>query len=1598
MRKVQSLEKHHEAKRLINPANPPHDRIDGWGILSQCAKNDLASDLERRGYFETLTGPVHPDDFYLQLAVLEDLTQHGRNVDWICYDIFPLLTTWLQGNYANVKTVRKNAPRSLKGKAAVNGVEKTFSQLFAYIKDLIKFNFKFASDSVIGKLLNGLLRICMDTCVEEDLRACISVLDTLVTFGAIPNENLKSCVYVLGSIHCLVPAMQMDAWHVLGRVCKSHHGQSTVRVLLDALRPPPVPALRSSPVPADKEKVEMSAQTEVPGSECSGSNGAESKEEGSTGKSTDQVAKREKNAVRDVRGALSVLKKILSKMGEKGYPSVPLFLLVEGLESISKRTGSSKVLTAVLRLVNSLLDGPNGRVNPIIAEEQWGPLFSIAVLCVQKESARTGARAAVHGQTTNSTSALADQGEDTTPYQLTCLISRVEGLLRQQGPDRLQRDECLRFLTQLHSNLPDSAVELVLSHFKEYRSCLPSDPEWESNLHVVLEGVFLDRRRRTLTRIQALETCVQVYDFVGLVRDQAASDIVDDLDGSKEADSPVASKEAHGLALSGIVDNLVRRLVTELDREKETLVLQELTTFLVKVSEESSLEIFDCIMDALRGVVHAERARSATSPPIAPLTSPTTPAQLGLYTDQSLTAVVTRGYAQIFMRTLAKAAFKAARAFNALVHIAKSNGYESDARLAAMKVLFHLRADHENRMFLATSSASDALAQTLLRTEASFARKLADDAAVLSRPSKTEQTGASASRQSRGVSFTQTQPGDRSLSLRALNSGKAFSTGSHRLWSLPDADSLPERPPSHPSRVLFSYQDEIAMGQDDGNDGKKILDMGSWLAAVTSLLHKGCDWEVYSFILVHLPAQLSNHTVFRNSVAQIQELRRKICEMIRINHVQEPPHASGLRRSDVANCLFYSLTMILSYHQFFQKNDEDEMVRTFMQGISDKTAKTCIHALSVCCHELPLSTSKSLVTILQKMSQVITQPFVAMHILEFLACLGRLHGLYSNFREDEFRIVFGICVRYLQYVRDKKRPSRTSHYSEPPTPVGGIADAGSQQASADDLPQYVYALAYHVITFWFLAVKVPDRPNHIAWIAKNLFTDVDGTPTNEEQAQITIDFMQRVAYSNVNDSLPDPLFKEEFYGEILKKSWIIGSSIVTIKQAKESAWAEVTRRSASGMSVFSVQSKITPVPAHQVTDGSDIGTRDGQNCVENTIYPSNLLLQLFAPVPQVLDPMSRPVPLPDDAAVDRAIRLFDHNSTVDGHKIGVTYIGEGQTKEAEILANRVGSPDYHDFLRGLGTLTRLKGATINTQGLDREYDSDGLYTFCWRDRVTEIVFHVTTQMPTNMERDPQCIGKKRHIGNDFVNIIFNDSGHVFEFDTFPSEFNYVNIVITPSPRHSFVAARKAAKSQQGGEEEVPLAFFTVQVMSKPGFPEISPAAEPKLVSLKALPGFVRLLGLNASVFSHVWANREGGEYISSWRNRLREINRLRERYGPKVVLGPCPPLNGTGAPVPGLGAGASAATGYGGAQGQGQAGQQQAAGTMDPLKGPPGSARDSISSMRRSSVATYYTTGSTDPSTNRSSILSTTTTENTEIKPMTSAENLVDTVDFSRWA
>ncbi|APA07832.1 hypothetical protein sscle_03g026020 [Sclerotinia sclerotiorum 1980 UF-70] len=1560
-------------KDLIETSQTQQARIAGFELLIACVQCTSSNDPERASFFQVLSRPTNREDFHLQLVSLIELSRHGKDLSGFHYELLPLLTTWLKDTWSAATAERnalKKATRQspLPKEPTPSEEESNLSLLFFFIADVIKFSSNIVTDSASSQLLSQILEICTSSATEADLKACNQVFDAVITYGDIPDRELQPIVKVLCSIHSSLWNVHQDAWRCISNLCRSHHGLTMVRILIEVLGKPLL----------DKSDDKQYSQN-----------------------------------IKEVRGAISTLEKLFAKDAKNGYPLVPFTLLMTSLRK-SLELDRTAVDCDTLQLVHSLLIHEGGIMQNVL-DEDWSLMFEIVSICSRRISDPVTNRSQIYN-TINRSPSLKDE----TPQQrfitkmeelIRDLILRVEQLLNSPPPNFVQKDDCFKFFIKSHAYLPDTCARLVIDHFIDYKCCSPSDLQWKDNINLILGGFLADRSRPPDIRLHALKAVTDVYVIVSV------TDQPEIFEAFAVTVLAYVRDEKDIAILQEFIDFAVVMAEQTLD---ESLFQHAIDIMRSVVTSDRMQSPLGSPPGSRHGILSSKSAASDATPSI--VHSPSNVVVKGfiqifmrtMFTDVSkslrvfeeLLAIVQASDCPTDSRISALKMFFRLRA-DAMNRIFLTPFTESDTLAASL---------YRTTESLARKHAADEAAQQtrLARVDDSNSRlsRTTSGGQAQSLPKQTFRLGSGMNRTLQrnhqmwmspdADALPDTTTGNATLRLVSVIESvdqKFIAQDLDTAGTVPDQKGLQQSAVSNiipeinageehkqdstidPSdnfshTSVESVRPDISEAQEKGSDHNNevkpcepvvqtVLNIDSYLDVLCQLLDGGCDWEVYSYILVHLPSQLTNQALFKSSIPQIKRLRSLLCDLIRDSSFQEPPVSSGLRKADVAICLFHVLTMVTSYNREFSKAEEDEIVRTFLQGVGawERAAKCCIHALSICCHELPGSTRKALVTILQKMSQIITQQHVAIHILEFLSCLSRLPELYANFREEEYRTVFAVCFRYLQNVRDqptkdinaRNNLARARVSSAPFSAEHNSGDPSAQSSSSDDLPQYVYALAYHVITFWFLSLKLTDRAGQVGWIAKNLVsTDANGKEKIDEQAQVTLDFMQRVAYADVDESSADPDFTPELYGEILKKRWIIGHSVVTIEQATHKGWAQITKRHPSGTSCYMVREKFSPPPPHQISLTTD-ALRDAKHSNANVVLPSHLLLQLTASIPQGTE-FTRPIALPDDDMTRRAVWALDRNPTVDGHKVGVIYIGDNQTQEVEILSNITGSEEYYTFLAGLATLTELKGAKFNTQGLDREYGMDGETAFCWRDRVSEIVFHVTTQMPTNLEHDPQCSHKKKHIGNDYVNIIFNNSGLPFKYDTFPSDFNYVNIVIAPESRLSFTAARDP---RQGRLRKDP--YYKVQVMSKPGFPEISPAAEMKIISLRKLPEFIRLLAMNASVFSSVWANREGGEHVSPWRNRLREINRLRVKHVPPKRS------NSIHISPPGTSNGA-----------------------VSDAKG-----RENMTSIRRASVANFsFLSSSIDSTSQKSSAISTVEPE----KDTNGDELMVDRLDFSRWA
>jgi hypothetical protein len=456
--------------------------------------------------------------------------------------------------------------------------------------------------------------------------------------------------------------------------------------------------------------------------------------------------------------------------------------------------------------------------------------------------------------------------------------------------------------------------------------------------------------------------------------------------------------------------------------------------------------------------------------------------------------------------------------------------------LTAMKLLFRLRADSEHRIFLTDNPESDYLAGVLNRTGTTF--EDGDSTAHL----KDDDTASSRSNWSSSVT--------QSLLLR--NSSSRTTPERHEkakkrtpLWGYPEARPLPVTPARESSSVLQTFYDPSSdsSGSDFPGpdfpakeatlDPKTAIRVSHWIERVIPIIQQGCDWEIYSYVLCHLPSQLANRTMFRNCRAHITLLRNFVCDQLHTNRLPDTDLPSNVKRADIAVSLLHMLTVLISYREHFSKSETEGIVKAFQLGLHswNRTAKPCIHALALCCYELPGSTSKFLSGILTKLSQIITSPVVSVHILEFLSALAKLPSLYSNFTEPDFRNIFGIAFRYIQHAKETATQRSSTHAS----------------AEQSDLPQYVLTLAYNVLTTWFLSLRLSERPKYVSWIIRGLVLH-DQSNQLDEQSEACIDMLQRFTYSKRDLKPPDKLTSEG----IVTKHWVNGMTILTIQMHPES--------------------------------------------------------------------------------------------------------------------------------------------------------------------------------------------------------------------------------------------------------------------------------------------------------------------------------------------------------------------------------------------------------------------------------------------------------------
>jgi tuberous sclerosis 2 len=891
------------------------------------------------------------------------------------------------------------------------------------------------------------------------------------------------------------------------------------------------------------------------------------------------------------------------------------------------------------------------------------------------------------------------------------LLKNVGDLLRRPLETTTTYPPLPSILLGLASHLVDGDVVNVVTYLQETRQLAPSCPDWLSNVRKLIDcfyGPLFPRCRRAIAAAIA-----ELYHDISDL-EVFRLEIVEDVVSMWEKTLPDEQNED---IIKHAWDVMSRELVLSTaaqENDGESPIAERIRNTWVAVARNSPCyydSVYSSVTPSLANVtpvttpnVHLRRDYPLTPPQMS--SEPSTPATERI---NPLTAIQPRKAilaVTLLINAFNTLAFSSPQSLTILLHNADQPQSVTSAlttlelfrslvnllspstpsvervhcpkaRLVILSWLLRLRADREHRIFAKADLYDEALtpARLIWRAErpkvqtppladiqGSLAEKRRNRAQTrgnvdLSNAAASRDSRDGGRKESRGRTEHLVDTISRSRSRPPINLPRTPPLGgvplpsrpAEMLWALPEKLAFElGLEAQRPSPAMTTYE-SVAVGT-----GSYWLPVSLYITALCEILVNDKDWEIVSYVLVHLPLQLSNKHFFCGPKAkeQVRKLIRLVSTAInedRLAHNMDVLlPVGGITVVDVQGLLYHTLMVCISYHKIFDTSMQIEGMKSPGYGISDLksdilevivtglakdevTNVPCLEALSLAVYELPAQLAKFTSTIVEKLSQIMSNPNMAVHILELLVVIGYTPKLWSNsFRQEDYRRVFGVALKYIE------------HHNRPDTPTLRTSDG----RDSFSLAQHVLNTAYFVIYQWFSSIRISDRATHVPFITEQLLLANRHRSQLDGAAEVCFDWLARYTYANA-DPKPALTFlyrsivapsageftadrswvqqtRDEMDNTTIIKAWKLGNAIITISTMKKpKGWIRMQARRPSGMTelvcrvenwphvtVGDVDPDFLSLPAMMLSERPVNGA--GRLSAENQLEPNGL-------VPEVSD-------------------------------------------------------------------------------------------------------------------------------------------------------------------------------------------------------------------------------------------------------------------------------------------------------------------------------------------------------------------------------------------
>jgi len=182
-------------------------------------------------------------------------------------------------------------------------------------------------------------------------------------------------------------------------------------------------------------------------------------------------------------------------------------------------------------------------------------------------------------------------------------------------------------------------------------------------------------------------------------------------------------------------------------------------------------------------------------------------------------------------------------------------------------------------------------------------------------------------------------------------------------------------------------------------------------------------------------------------------------------------------------------------------------------------------------------------------------------------------------------------------------------------------------------------------------------------------------------------------------------------------------------------------------------------------------------------------------------------------------------------KAALVYAGNEHYDQNKIFKISIDetSPRFKEFISLLGWNIKLKDFAGYAGGLDIIDDRNGPSSIYANAYDFELMYHCCPLLAC-AAKDDQFVSKKKHIGNDHIQVIFVDNDQEYEALTITSQFNFVTIIVYPL--------------QTG--------LYRVDVHHRPGLQWFGPLHDPTIVTKYSLSHFITTTIINA--MNLLWGN------------------------------------------------------------------------------------------------------------------------------------------------